>query len=519
MNRIIFIAILATQFFVGYMALAQSPDTKRGRVWMQGASVTFTTTFDSGRAPNNQLIYQQQSKPPYLFDGNSNICDTSGNLLLVSDGYRIYDSDLKVIDGGQLVVPACIAKLNEFSLSPQSSIFLPFANNKYLLVTPTVSDTGCYYNWHQVHTGAVFDLLLYDEIDMNANGGKGKVTKSMVPLMEGARLSKSQMMACRHGDGKSWWILNQASDTNVVYKFLLTEEKVYGPYIQGFGGAAAYFGVRDLAGQSMFSQDGTLYATAIEGSGKVFVADFDRCSGALTNPRVYKVPAAHTGNPFDPMERDSSSTGLCFSPNGKYLYVAGFFNIHQLELQSGAWTFLSGPDTTYQIFQWYSNIYPGPDHKLYIGNWHGFSAQWNVINTPDSPGAAAGFCRKCCRFPGFLKDTTIEFLGAITPPCMPNYNLGPTNPICYPVGVKPSPRPVAFSLFPNPASSYVTIRYEEAGELQLYNTLGSLVAAIELSGNNESTSLSIDHLLPGIYHYIYTSEHGGSKSGTLAIAF
>src|SRR4051812_17319051 len=114
MNRIAFIAALV-MLAVSRKALAQQPDSRRGHIWIQGASVTFTTVFDSSRLPDNQLMYQQQAMPPYLADGNSNICDTSGNLLLVSDGYRVYDRNLKVMDGGGLVVPLRISRLYQFS--------------------------------------------------------------------------------------------------------------------------------------------------------------------------------------------------------------------------------------------------------------------------------------------------------------------------------------------------------------------------------------------------------------------
>jgi len=62
---------------------------------------------------------------------------------------------------------------------------------------------------------------------MNANGGAGKVLKRMQPLMENAELRKTQMMACRHANGKDWWLLKQAGDSNTICKFLFTQDSVY----------------------------------------------------------------------------------------------------------------------------------------------------------------------------------------------------------------------------------------------------------------------------------------------------
>jgi hypothetical protein len=71
----------------------------------------------------------------------------------------------------------------------------------------------------------------------------------------------------RHGDGKSWWLLKQAADTNLVYKFLFTEDKIYGPYIQGFSSPAAPFQALDYDGQVAFSKDGTKYVSTSQGYG------------------------------------------------------------------------------------------------------------------------------------------------------------------------------------------------------------------------------------------------------------
>ncbi|MBK9483035.1 MAG: hypothetical protein IPO02_13855 [Bacteroidetes bacterium] len=51
--------------------------------------------------------------------------------------------------------------------------------------------------------------MLYSVIDMNANGGAGKVVKRMIPFATNGQFPKTQMMACRHSNGKDWWFLKQ----------------------------------------------------------------------------------------------------------------------------------------------------------------------------------------------------------------------------------------------------------------------------------------------------------------------
>ena len=384
-----------------------------------------------------------------------------------------------------------------FSTYLSEAISTPICDD---LLTPTASDSEVTNYWwnHPERGRALFDLLLYSEVDMTINAGRGKVTKRMVPLLQGMKLSKTQMMACRHGDGKSWWLLKQASDTNMIYKFLFTENKVYGPYIQGF--AEPHFTNRDVCGQAMFSKNGTKYATTIQGFRKVCLYDFDRCNGMLSNPKTVDVPTRLSGNPVDPTEGDSSTNGLCFSPNGRYLYVVGFYTVQQLDLQDNnpntRWTQLAGIDTTWQEFQGYSNIYPGSDGKLYIGNWDGLGGQMSAINNPNAKGAAAGFCRKCLRFPGFMYQGVTRFFGVAGPPCMPDYHLGPASPICYPVGVEPPVTISTFKLYPNPTNGALNIEFTEAGTLEIADITGRRLKTISLLNTQSGKAIVILADLP-----------------------
>ena len=504
----------------GSKALAQPGSSNFNKVWVLGSATAFTVTFDSTAPPVTQILKHPNLQ--WFTAGNSSICDSAGNPILISDGYNLYNKDLNILDNSYTLVPWRMYQLTSgFSWYSQSSIILPFGNGKYRLITSAISDDSCAYNCEKQGNGAYYDLLLYHEVDMNANGGAGRVTKRMAPLLQNARLSKTQMMACRHGDGKSWWLLKQAADTNLVYKFLFTENQVYGPYIQGFSGAAGRYGELDVDGQCAFSKDGTKYATTVLGFGKVFVADFDRCTGMLSNPQVHKVPAQLTGSTYDSSEKDSSTVGLCFSPNGRFLYVSGSYNIQQLDLQKTsspqAWTHLSGIDTTWQQFMLFSSIYPGHDGKLYIGNASDVTGQMSVINAPDSSGFAAGFCRKCLRFPGYYVQGAFRFVGIGTPPCMPDYSLGRANPICSPTGMSEPLKEGIFMLYPNPSSGTIEVRSNESGTLGLYDMAGRAVTTFILPTSNYSATLSIANLSKGIYQYRFADKSGQHITGKLVV--
>ena len=466
------------------------------KVWVQGTGKSYTTTFNGAVVTN---AYLDTMFSPY-FDGAANICDKNGNLILMTDGYNVYDKNANMLDNGDSIVPKEIMDKYQFSSYSQSSIFLPFPNNKYYLITPTASDTNIINNWGSSSTFAPFDLMLYSEIDMNANGGQGKVVKKGISFLDGQYINTVGMMACKHGNGEDWWLFKQGILSNTVYKFLVTKNGIYNYGTQYF--PAPLFNQYCQNGQMMFSKDGTKFASTVRGNFSVFVADFDRCNGQLSNPKVYPVALSPCYNPFDPTCFENSTEGLCFSPNNQFLYVATIFNVKQLDLLDNdtatQWSHIRGLDTTWINCNTYSNMSLGPNNKIYIGHYSSLGDAMSVIDNPDVKGGGCNFCALCCRFPSE---------GSSNPPCLPNYHLGaaPLGGTCWPVGIeeqKKSERQLYIS--PNPASSFIQIEYITPNKnkyikYELFNALGQ----VEMQGQirtNMKNKVSIDNLPNGVYY-------------------
>lgn len=451
---------LFSLFFL--LPLFALPQSKHGNIWVSGNTgqrINFTSNgiFTGNPFPINTIFSQ----------GNTNICDTNGSLILSSDGYNLYNATTgSLVEEGDTLVPNDIfIQQNGFSSSPQSSIILPMDSNKYYFINATFSDArqlDCNTNNH-----CSFDLLLYNVVDMNANGGAGKVIKRMVPLMENAELSKAQMMACRHSNGKDWWLLKQGIDSNVVHVFLFTQDSVYNFGSQSF--AIPKWGTWDLMGQSTFNSTGDKYATTVQGlggyEGQVAMFDFDRCYGILSNVEVITAPPIVF--PPDPTKFDQITTGLCYSPNGQFLYVALQFDIYQYDLIDKTWYIVAGMDTSYSKFTHYSNMYLGPNAKIYIGNFHGTSKQMSVIDSPDVKGSGCSFCPRCLR-------TDSLFWGYLgTPPCMPDYDLGAKT--CWPLDTENVHITIEWSFYPNPAFQNIIVRNAKGKKKVLYNELGQAI--------------------------------------------
>ncbi|RFM37049.1 T9SS type A sorting domain-containing protein [Chitinophaga silvisoli] len=513
--RIFNLSFIITVLLYSSTVISQSA-SNFNKVWVQGGGVSFTTTFNSTGIVNQYLdtLYS-----PYFADGNSNICDSFGNLLLCSDGYQVYDKNVSVIDGSDTLVPHAIFNRQDgWSPASQSSIFLPMDNGKYYFITPTASDHEINTYWNNPNSGrALFDVMYYNTIDMHANNGAGKVTRRMVPMLQNVTLSKTQMMACKHADGKSWWLLKQASDTNMIYKFLFAQDSMYGPYIQGF--PDPHFSKWDQSGQSIFSQDGTKYATTCRGAYKIFVADFDRCTGTLSNPQVYDVPTQKYAP--DTTQNDQTQ-GLAFSPSGRFIYVNGWSNIQQIDLLASnpqsSWVKVADTDTVLNAFEMYSSMYLGPDNRLYISNWNGLGSEMSVINNPDIKGIGCSFCPKCLRFPKFHFTPSVIGGGVDAPPCMPNYRLGPLPGNPCPVGItEVQPEPVVFSIYPNPARSEITIRYSKTGILELADLTGRVVRSILLPQAAGTQYVNLQDLSSGIYIYRYIVPNRSQNVGKLVL--
>ena len=497
MRNIIQILILSL------LCISLAGQSKYGSNWVLGRGNTYNYSFD-----NQSLTVYDTSYNFYLALGSSCISDTNGNLKIICDGYDLMDDLGNIIDNGDTLIPTLLFnKYSGFSGYSQSSIILPFLDEIYYVITPTASDYEVTTYWNNPGSGrALFYLLLYHKVDMKLNGGAGKVVKKAVPLLEKVKLSKTQMMACRHANGADWWLLKQAHDTNMVYRFLVTKDSIYNKGVQGF--AEPHFTKFDLAGQSMFNQIGTKYATISSGINQLFLANFNRCTGELSNGKVINL-ANHVYQPND-TAIDWSPGGLCFSPNSQFIYVVKGYNLFQYEWNepdsSLAWYHIANLDTTWQQFQGWGSAYLGPDNKMYIGNWNGLGKAMSVINNPDVKGVGCGFCPKCFQFPK---------IGAGNPPCMPNYALGADLP-CWPLsseGLSPDSYREGVDelvVYPNPASSKLEVRYEirdvSASEdkrnanIEMYNTIGQRVYSSSISNLTSHVCIDVSRFASGVYY-------------------
>ncbi len=380
-----------------------------------------------------------------------NVTDSMGQLLFYSNGAWISNRNNAQMMNGDSLNPSTYTNSNYV-------YGLNLVNNIFSLKLPDCD--SLFYLFHQTFdvNGPPWTLNCYfSVINMNLDNGNGAVIqKNQILLSDTLAI---QMAACKHANGRDWWIILPEAYHPSYYVYLLTPNGIQYSSKQTIGNRYVF-----KAGQATFSRDGSLYAI-YDSVNDLDVFDFDRCSGTFSNARHVAV--------YDSM----NSSGVTISPNNRFIYGSSGLYLYQFDLQNLQ---------NYQTFTWDSFRSPSfnlptvfytqelmPDNKIYINTGNG-TEFLHVINYPDSLGAACQLAQHSFVLP------TINFQST---PYYPNVFLGPVvGSICdslsvgLPYNIVQS---AGLRLNPNPASNQVWVNYQfpnnRDGWLEIYDPLGKLI--------------------------------------------
>ncbi|MCX6292657.1 MAG: hypothetical protein NT126_12995, partial [Bacteroidetes bacterium] len=332
---------------------------------------------------------------------NGVICDRNGNFLFSSNGVFIANAQNDTMVNGSGLNPAFYTTQtshDSFGLAlPQGNLIIPIPDDsmKYYLFHETSDDYGNTYC-------ALY--LYYSIIDMAQDSGRGAVTQKNVVLLNDS-LVAGRLTACKHANGRDWWLIAHRNLSTRYYKFLITPYGIQGPFIQDVGS------FRNLHfGQCVFSPDGTKFAYYEPVLGNLDIFDFDRCSGNFSNLTHIVI-------------NDSAGIGgTAFSANSQILYVSSMNYVYQFNVSV---VNIPATQTTVAVYDGFYSPQPplatvfflsqlAPDGKIYINCGNG-TLDIHVINYPDSLGLSCNLCQHCIHLPTF---------NAFTIPNHPNYFLG-----------------------------------------------------------------------------------------------
>lgn len=355
-----------------------------------------------------------------------------------------------------------------------TAISRPSHSNQYYLIYQNINYLGPILGYPSLH-------LRYSLIDMTRDSGKGGIIpgKRLRSIVNDT-LEQGSISACKHANGRDWWVVEKSILKNKYYKILITPDSMY-VSDQSIGMA---FHMVNYVNWASFSPDGSKYAFLVSdfnGTDSIEVMDFDRCTGEFSNPISWKLPNTY-------------GDGCIFSPNSRFLYVIQQENLYQYDMSaSNISNSLIKVDTFDGAGSWFAFPALAPDGKIYVGAWNA-AKELNVINNPDSLGKACNFSQHSFSLPFYNFCT----------PYYPNYDLGELKgshcdsltEIGRLGGFK-----FKMSIFPNPTTSWVNIEYESTQNLQcgIYEITGKLITHFMLYPYFKSRMFDMSGLNEGIY--------------------
>ena len=371
-----------------------SQENKRGNIWVLGYVPAVTFDFNASMQVDTFANLGGTKV-------SSSIADTNGNLQFYSNGFGIVTSAGNLMENGSKVNCPFGQVLHDYygggSIFAQTSIILPRKGKTYYVFCTGMSDSVA--NNYLNHVYTEFDVLNYSVVDMDSNGGLGKVVQKNIVLADKQHYTNCAMQAVKHANGKDWWLVKADCRNNRYQEFLVTADTILGPFYQNctvVGDICDYWGsqvIFDSAGATMAcSMYGSIYGSApnlFSYWNRTEIYDFDRCDGSIFHRKTYYAPYDTTSYPdYD------FKVGICFSPNGKLLYMSTKYSIFQIDVEDTSQNnaiLINGPDTTLANFPYYSLMGSAPDGKLYIGNWNALRKYMSFIDSPNVRGLGCAF--------------------------------------------------------------------------------------------------------------------------------
>ncbi|MBE7510757.1 MAG: T9SS type A sorting domain-containing protein [Bacteroidia bacterium] len=472
----------AHNFLIGYNTLTDSFTTAgKGRLLLDDSSVTVIG----------------EARPMFFFVTQANISDESGNLLIASNGCWIADATGNVMLNGDNLNPNSFTNdyCNVVPIGlplPHGNIILPYPNNpdKYILF----HQTGNY------NANGVSSELYYSEIDLSLNGGLGEVTaKNQNILNDGLMWG---LAACKHANGRDWWIIALRDMSTIIHKFLLDSSGINYMGTQSLGYPLPIY--LNNATQPLFSPDGTKFAYGTGRGGvnplhDVRLFNFDRCSGNFSGLEYIAINDSSLGWSF------------AFSPDSKYLYHSSFQKVYQFNTDTSD---VAASKTTVAVNDIFYSPYPplqtdfhlmylAANGKIYVTSGNGV-VDFHYINYPDSAGMACDIHLHALHLPCYSGKANVYH---------PNYYLGcdtTSGCQCLITGLNEiNQHDFKFKILPNPTNGNIKIIYllpqNQKGVFEVYDITGKKVFSYYLPQWSTLQNFDLSFLNNGIYQCIIKS--------------
>jgi hypothetical protein len=459
--------------------------------------INFNASF-----PPSQSV---QTASPKLLQGFSCINDVNSNFFY-TNGQSVYSGDGNpVINGDSLTVFFYSPIQNLFGHRIyQSNMFIPKpgAEDSLFIIFHLGRDSSIWASNFNIEQ-AVSLGLYFSVLNSNANNGKGELVLKSQMLIDDT-LAAGKLSACKHANGRDWWVFARKNLEAVYYRVLVTPDTIKIEGTQSFSGVLSPL-VYALAGagNSIFTPDGLRFiqieSIGLPDTSRATIFNFDRCSGLFSNPVVIHILNSGYYYPLSYVVRGA------VSPNSRYLYITTGYFIYQYDLTAsniaGSKQTVAIFDSTYCPINYPSPLYFGDmkladDNRIYISSGGCYA---DVIHYPDS------FATSC--------SLVVHNIQVVSPfnqlrffPYHPDYSLGPLtgSPCDTLLGYQQQQLEAAgVTVTPNPGSGMFTLSTDAA----LLHDAGTVVKVYDLTGREvlrqsitaQVSYLDLRHQSNGIY--------------------
>jgi Secretion system C-terminal sorting domain len=484
MKRLLFLLVLFSS-----LAMGQGENA----VWLMGNQ---GLPYDKGKMTfdSSSYIYNKEFRKMAFRGTEATISDRNGNFLMSSNGVWIANATNDTMLNGGGLNPGTEVNSNPNGLLLDfANIFLPFNSdtNKYFLFHHTVEFDGISYLANQ---------LFLTKIDLALDSGKGGVVSKNDTVFSDSL--NWGIGACKHANGRDWWVVMQKHNSDIVYVVLVTPDGIKQVNSQYLNVPYAWYNSTNLA----FSLNGELFSYVRyyppTKESTLQLLDFDRCNGMFSNPRVINL----TSNSF--------VWGNSFSPSGQYLYANTSTNLFQINVNTlqvdtvatyDGYCYQYNPNNF--LCTTFFNEYLAANGKIYITSG---STVFHIheMNYPDSAGAACDLQQH---------SIFLDMFNFRAVPNHPNYHLGPViGSVCDSLSVGQEEyysQIQNFQISPNPLKDGpLQIMYllpqNQSGIFEVYDLNGKIIYQQKLPPWSSMQSISLPNLRAGLYSCVIRS--GGS---------
>jgi len=426
--------------------------------------------------------------------GSVSMCDKNGDLQFYTNGLSIMSKDHDTLYNSTNFNPSPRADyvgLQDLSI-PQCILSLPQPGHDSL-----------YYLTHlnyESYDPALTSLSVgwrYSTIDMREQDGKGAMIDKGITLTSDTMMY-STMQAAPHCNGTDWWIVCAKAYSDLYYRALLTEEGI--ELIDSFSIGIVLSDY--INGQSVFSPDGNKYCLVNSQNNKVYLWDFDRCTGTLHNPQVID---------YELQDDTDIVYGCAFSPNSRFIYLSSYLYYRQLDICK----LETDDDPVTYVEEWdgrYMWIYPvsfatqrlTPNNKIIVSS-RASSRLLSTVHNPDGYGESCDFRQHDIE----LREWTYNYRATL--PEYPHYRIQETYSNCdttIVTNVEYENLKTQLKVYPNPVNSMITFdaapsSFGDNTVIKVYDINGRLMHDIDVS-NSPSFTLNMGTYTAGLYPYSVT---------------